>query len=96
MKEEVEELKEKFEEVKEYSVAFEILKDERKQNNKQSKRQFIIILVMIGLLVLETTYLFYLKDDINTSSDTIEIEDVENINSSTIKIGDEYGENKNN
>lgn len=90
LKEDVIEMKKEVEEIKEESLFMELLKEDHRKN----KRQFIIILVLIGLLVLETTYLFYLKDDIGITTDTIEIEDVENIDSSTIKIGDEYGESK--
>lgn len=78
-------------EVEETSFAFELLKDQRKQN----KRQFIIILFLIIGWFITGAYLVYVLNDIGSVTETdeiIDIQDVEQINDSTIKIGDEIWE----
>lgn len=71
------------------SFASEILADYKKAN----KRQFIIILVLLGLLLASIGYNIYLINDIGTyDDDIIEIEGVERIDNSRIKIGDDIWE----
>lgn len=56
IREEVLEMKKEVEEIQEHSFAMELLKGQKKQN----KRQFIIILVLIGLLALAVSYIVFL------------------------------------
>lgn len=71
MREEVVELKKEVEEVKKViekeSTAMEILSDYK----KQSKRQFIIILVILGMWFATIGYLVYTLNDIGTVEETI-------------------------
>lgn len=62
-----------------------ILDDYKKQNHNQ----FIIILVILILWFITGCYLVYVLNDIGTTEDTIDIEDVEVIDNSHIKIGDD-------
>jgi len=66
LKEEVLEMKKEVEEIQEHSFAMELLKEDHKKN----KRQFIIILVLIGLLALAVSYIVFLLNDIGTTTDT--------------------------
>lgn len=91
MREEIEEMKKEVREIHEESLASSLLKDYKKQN----KRQFIIILVVLGMFTCLLGYTIWLLTDTDTTTDTIEIEEVENIDSSTIKIGDEVWEKSN-
>ena len=90
IKEEVEEMKKEVHEMQEHSFAFELLKDQKKQN----KRMFIIIIILITMLALAMTYIVFLLNDIGTSTetDTIDIDNVETIDNSHIKIGDNIWE----
>jgi uncharacterized membrane protein len=88
LKEEVLNMKKEVNEVKEQSFALEILSDYKKAN----KRQFIIILVILSLWFLTIGYLIYVLNDIGSTTDTIDIQDVETIDSSHIKIGDDKWE----
>lgn len=89
MKEDISMAKEELNKLKEQSLAMELLKDYKKAN----KRQFIIILVILGMWFATIGYLVYILNDIsNVETDTIEIEDVENIDNSHIKIGDDIWE----
>lgn len=86
MREDVEALKKEVEEVREQSTFMELLKDQKAQN----KRLFIIILVILGMFTCLLGFTLWLINDIGTiDTDTIDIEDVENIDSSTIKIGND-------
>lgn len=69
----------------EKSFAMTILDDYKKQNHNQ----FIIILVILILWFITGCYLVYVLNDIGTTEDTIDIEDVEVIDNSHIKIGDD-------
>lgn len=67
--------------------ASELLKDLKNAN----RRNFIIILVILTMWFATGCYLVYILNDIQvvtTETDTIDIDDVENIDSSTIKNGD--------
>ena len=86
LKENVEELGKKVEQT---SFAYELLGDMKKQN----KRQFIIILVILGMWFATIGYLVYILNDIETVEESsIEIQDVETIDNSHIKIGDDIWE----
>ena len=67
--------------------ASELLKDLKNAN----RRNFIIILVILTMWFATGCYLVYVLNDIQvitTETDTIDIDDVENIDSSTIKNGE--------
>lgn len=69
------------------SFASELLKDLKHAN----VRGFIITLVILAMWFATGCYLVYVLNDIQvttTDSDTIDINDVENIDSSDIQIGD--------
>ena len=91
LREEIEDMKKEVEEIQEQSFAMELLKEDHKKN----KRQFIIILVLIGLLALALSYIVFLLNDIGTTTDTIDIDDVETVDNSHIKIGDDIWEKSN-
>ena len=77
-------VKKEVNELREKSFALELLSDFKKQN----KRQFIIILVILGLWFLTIGYLVYVLNDIGTiETSTQEIEGVETINNSSIHNG---------
>lgn len=88
MKEEVEEIKKELSEVKEKSLAMELLEDER----KSVKRLFIIwIITFIAFLCL-LGYTIYLLNDMQRITTTQEIEDIDTIGGN-VTNGDIYGEN---
>lgn len=93
IREEVLEMKKEVEEIQEHSFAMELLKDQKKQN----KRQFIIILVILGMFTCLLGYTIYLLNDfgVSTETDTIDIDNVETIDNSHIKIGDDVWEKSN-
>lgn len=66
LKEEVLEMKKEVQEIQEQSFAMELLKDQKKQN----KRQFIIILVILGMWFATVGYLVYVLNDIGTETAT--------------------------
>lgn len=70
------------------SFAGEILTDYKRAN----KRQFIIILVLLAMLSVSVIFNIYLASDTGVIDETIEIEDVETIDNSHIKIGDDIWE----
>ena len=88
LKEEVLELEKEVKEIQEESFATQILKDYK----KQSKRQFIIILVILGMWFATIGYLIYILNDIGvettttttSTTETIDIDDVDNIENSHI------------
>ena len=93
IREEVLEMKKEVKEIQEHSFATELLKDQKKQN----KRQFIIILVILGMFTALLSYTIYLLNDfgVSTETDTIDIDNVETIDNSHIKIGDDVWEKSN-
>lgn len=93
IREEVLEMKKEVEEIQEHSFAMELLKDQKKQN----KRQFIIILVILGMFTCLLGYTIYLLNDfgVSTETDTIDIDNVEAIDNSHIKIDDDVWEKSN-
>ena len=92
LKEEVIEMKKEVQEVKEQSLAMELLSDYKKAN----KRQFIIILVILIMWFITIGYLVYVLNDIGTIETTTsqEVSDVDTIENSNITNGDLYGEDK--
>ena len=92
MRDEIMAVKEELEEVKEKSLMLDIVSDYKKAN----RRQFIVILVILTMWFATMGYLVYLLNDIGTVDEsTIDIEDVENIDNSHIKIGDDIWEKSN-
>ena len=92
-KEEIDNIKKEVHELQEQSLALELLKDYKKQN----KRQFVIILVILGMFTALLGYTIYLLNDfgVSTETDTIDIDNVEEIDNSHIKIGDDVWEKSN-
>lgn len=88
MREDIKELRQELESVKEQSFARELLNDQKRQN----KRMFIIILVILSMWFVTGCYLIYILNDTNTTTESIDINDVENIDNSHIKIGDDVWE----
>lgn len=84
LKEEVLEMKKEVEEMQEESLAMSLLKDYKKVN----KRQFIVILVILGMWFATVGYIIYILNDIGiettTTEETIDIDDVSNIENSHI------------
>ena len=67
IRDEVLEMKKEVEEIQEHSFAMELLKEAHKKN----KRQFIIILVLIGLLALAVSYIVFLLNDISKTTSAL-------------------------
>ena len=91
IREDVLEMKKEVKEIQEQSFAMELLKDQKRQN----KRQFIIILVILGMFTCLLGYTIWLLNDIGTTTDTIDIDNVETVDNSHIKIGDDVWEKSN-
>lgn len=93
LKEEVLELEKEVKEIQKESFATQILQDYKKQN----KRQFIVILVILGMFTCLLSYTIYLLNDfgVSTETDTIDIDNIETIDNSHIKIGDDVWEKSN-
>lgn len=68
-KEELDNIKQEVHELQEHSFAMELLKDQKKQN----KRQFIIILVILSMFTALLGYTIYLLNDIGTETTTQEV-----------------------
>ena len=88
LKEEVLEMKKEVQEIQEQSFAMELLKDQKKQN----KRQFIIILVILGMLFATIGYLVYVLNDIDTETTTQEATDIDSVDGDIINKGDIDGQ----
>lgn len=63
-KEEIDNIRNEVHELQEQSLALELLKDYKKQN----KRQFVIILVILGMWFATIGYLVYILNDIGTET----------------------------
>ena len=74
-KEEIDNIRNEVHELQEQSLAMSLLKDYKKQN----KRQFVIILVILGMFTALLGYTIYLLNDfgVSTETDTIDIDNVE-------------------
>lgn len=92
-KDEINNIRNEVHKLQEQSLALELLKDYKKQN----KRQFVIILVILGMFTALLGYTIYLLNDfgVSTETDTIDIDNVEEIDNSHIKIGDDVWEKSN-
>ena len=88
IKEEVLNMKQEVQEVKEQSFAMEIYKDSVKDKKRFFFMWVVTFIAFIGLL----GYTIWLLNDIGTNEDTIDIQDVETIDNSHIKIGDDTWE----
>lgn len=66
IKDDLKETKEEIQELKEQSLAMELIKDYKKQN----KRQFIVILVILSMWFITIGYLVYILNDIGTIETT--------------------------
>ncbi len=85
LKSDIEEAKKEVENIKEQSLAMEILQDYKKTN----KRQFIVILVILGMLFATIGYLVYTLNDIGTIEETTQEVTQENENGSNNFIGND-------
>lgn len=94
MKEDINIAKKELNELKEHSLAMEILREQKKSN----KRLFAALIVVLCMWFVTIGYLVYVLNDIGKYDEqTIDIEDVEVIDNSHIKIGDDIyqvGEDK--
>lgn len=88
MRDEIMAVKKELEEVKHIKqdgFAMEILKDYKKTN----KRMFTALLIVLFMWFITIGYVVFLLNDIGTVEETIDRNEVDNIDNSTIKIGDE-------
>ena len=92
LKEEVLEMKKEVQEIQEQSFAMELLKDQKKQN----KRQFIIILVILGMWFATIGYLLYVLNDIGTETTTQEVTDIDSVGGNIVNKGDFDGQDSTN
>ena len=86
MREEIEKMKKEVKEIQEQMFALEILSDYK----KQYKRQFIVILVILGMWFATIGYLVYVLNDIGTITEettTQEITDFDTINGNIVNKG---------
>lgn len=95
VREDLNEVKDTIKEIRkeneENSFAMELLKGYKTAN----RRLFTIILVILAMWFMTIGYLVYVLNDIGYTEETIEIQEVETIDDSTIKIGDELWEKSN-
>ena len=92
LREEIEDMKKEVEEIQEHSFAMELLKDQKKQN----KRQYIIILVILGMWFATIGYLVYVLNDIGTETTEVTQENSDGNNNFIGNDGDiTNGEAKN-
>lgn len=93
IKDDLKEAKEEIQELKEQSLAMELLKDYK----KTSKRLYIILIVVLCMWFITIGYLVYILNDISSvETTTQEISDVDTIENSNVANGDIYGEDKTN
>lgn len=93
IKEEMVEIKKNVNKLQSESFAYEMLKDQRKQN----KRIFTILIIVLCMWFATIGYLIYVLNDIGTIETTTsqEVSDIENVGGDIIN-GGSYGENKTN
>ena len=82
-KEEIEDIKHQVEEIQEESLAYSLLRDYKKQN----KRQFILILVILGMFTCLLGYTLWLMNDIGVETTTTETYDMNTENGNNNFIG---------
>ena len=92
MRDEIMAVQKELNELKEQSIAWEMLQDSK----KEKKRLFIMWIITFIALIGVSCYTVYLLNDIGTVTETStqEIDDVDTIENSNITNGDMYGENK--
>lgn len=83
IREEMLEMKKEVEEIQEESFATQILKDYK----KQSRRQFIVILVILIMWFATIGYLIYILNDIGVETTTTETYDMNTDNGNNNFIG---------
>ena len=88
LKDDVLAVKKELYEVKEKGFAMEILSDYKKTN----KRMFVALVLILCMWFSTIGYLVYILNDIEYTEETIDIQEVETIDGSTIKIGDDVWE----
>lgn len=77
------------------SFAMEMLQYSKRQNEQlesANKRLIGIIVLLILSLLATVGYLIYILNDIGSTEETIDIQDVETIDNSHIKIGEDIWE----
>lgn len=82
-KDEINNIRNEVHELQEQSLALELLKDYKKQN----KRQFVIILVILGMWFSTIGYLVYILNDIGTETTTTESYDMSTENGNNNFVG---------
>lgn len=82
-KKEINNIKQEVHELQEQSLALELLKDYKTQN----KRQFIVILVILGMWFSTIGYLVYILNDIGTETTTTESYDMSTENGNNNFVG---------
>lgn len=80
---EINNIKKEVHELQEQSLALELLKDYKKQN----KRQFIVILVILGMWFSTIGYLVYILNNIGTETTTTESYDMSTENGNNNFVG---------
>ena len=73
------------------SYALEILNGYKTDN----RRLFVILLIVLFMWFTTIGYLVYILNDTGTTEESIDIQDVETIDNSHIKIGDDLWEKSN-
>ena len=77
------------ERIEKNSYALEILSDYK----NDSKRLFIILIIVLVFWFLTIAYLVYVLNDTGTIETTQEVSEVDTINGNVVNNGDVYGEN---
>lgn len=90
LKEDIAKVEKKINTIEHESFAMEMLKDQRKQN----KRMFIILLVVLFMWFATIGYLVYILNDIGTIEEETRTQEIDtsSIEYSDIINGDYYGE----
>lgn len=81
--------------VEKQSLAMELLeysKEQNRQLEKTNKRLIFVLVVILIMWFATICYLVYILNDIEKTTDTIDVQDVESIDNSHIKIGDDVWE----
>lgn len=84
LKEEIEDMKKEVKDIQEHSFAMELLKDQKKQN----KRQFIIILVILAMFTCLLGYTIWLLTDIGVETTEVSQENSDGNNNFIGNDGD--------
>lgn len=92
MREDIMAVKKEIKELKEQSFAMELYKNMQNEMQKINKRFFFVLIIVLCMWFATIGYLVYILNDIETVNDTVDIQDVESIDNSHIKIGDDIWE----